>query len=169
MGVADNVLKNFSISVDGRGYAGNAEEFKPPKVATKRERHRAGGMDGAISLDMGQEDMEASFILTGHFPDVLKEWGVVEGGETAITALGALESYDGSVTQVVINLRGDIVSVEDAPWKPGEKSGETFVMHPKYYKRTHDGEVVYDIDIEGMKRVVGGKDRLEKIRNAIGL
>ena len=167
MAVADNILKNFSISVDGKGYAGNAEEFKPPKLGVKTEDHRAGGMDSSIAIDMGMEALETSFVLTGHFPEVLSTWGVAVGEKTQLTARGALESYDGTVKPVVINMRGTVTSIEDGSWKAGDKNNQTFTMKLEYYKREQDGTILHEIDIPNMKRVVNGKDRLEEIRNAI--
>jgi P2 family phage contractile tail tube protein len=37
------ILKNFNLFVDGRGYAGRAEEVTPPKLTIKTEELRAGG------------------------------------------------------------------------------------------------------------------------------
>lgn len=45
------VLKNFSLFVDGRGYAGKAEEVTPPKLTIKTEEFRGGGMDAPIDID----------------------------------------------------------------------------------------------------------------------
>ena len=57
------ILKNFNLFVDGRGYAGRAEEVTPPKLTIKTEEIRNGGMDAPISVDLGMEKLECQFIL----------------------------------------------------------------------------------------------------------
>ncbi len=169
MSVADKVLKDLNLTVDGFGFAGNIEEFKPPKLALKTEDHRAGGMDSSVPIEMGMEPLEASFVLTGHFPEVLTKWGVSVGGKTQLTARGSLESYDGSVIPVVVNLRGIITEIEDGAWKSGEKNTQTFAMKLEYYKREQNGIVLHEIDIPNMKRFINGTDQLAKRRKSLGL
>ena len=45
MGVAKDIRKNFSLFVDGRGYAGNTDEANMPELSLQTEEYRAGGMD----------------------------------------------------------------------------------------------------------------------------
>ena len=52
MAAADNILKHWDIFVDGRGMAGNAEEFNPPKLELKMEDFEGGGLDSAIEIEM---------------------------------------------------------------------------------------------------------------------
>ena len=56
------ILKNFNLFVDGRGYAGKAEEVTPPKLTIKTEEFRGGGMDVPAAVDMGMEKLEAKQI-----------------------------------------------------------------------------------------------------------
>ena len=60
---ARDVRKNFNLFVDGKGFAGQIEEFTPPKLTLKTEEFRAAGMDAPIELTMGLEKLEASFSL----------------------------------------------------------------------------------------------------------
>jgi P2 family phage contractile tail tube protein len=39
----------------------------------------------------------------------------------------------------------------------------------RYYKLSHGGEVIHEIDVPNMVRVVGGVDQLSEIRNALGV
>ncbi len=110
----------MNLFVDGRGYAGNVDEFNPPKLELKIEDYRGGGMDTSIPIEMGMEPLETSFVLSGHFPDVLALWGLAAGDKTQLTAKGSTESYYGGVSSVVINMRGVITSVEEGAWKPGK-------------------------------------------------
>ncbi len=169
MGLADNKLKNLNLSVDGYGFAGNIESFKPPKLSLKTSDHRAGGMDSSVPVEMGMEALEASFVLTGHFPEVLTLWGVVVGEKPQITARGSVESGNGTATPVVINMRGLITDIEDGDWKPGEDNTQTFTIKPEYYKREQGGVVLHEIDVPNMIRKINGVDQLEARRNALGL
>ncbi|WP_419783736.1 phage major tail tube protein [Maridesulfovibrio sp.] len=169
MPVADNILKDLSLFVDGKGYAGNIESFKPPKLSLKTNDHRAGGMDSSVAVEMGMEALETSFVLTGHFPDVLALWGVVVGEKPQLTARGSVESWDGTVTPVVISMSGPITDIEDGDWKPGESNTQTFTMKPEYYKREQGDVVLHEIDVPNMVRKINGVDQLEARRNALGL
>ncbi|ACS80176.1 phage major tail tube protein [Maridesulfovibrio salexigens] len=169
MGVADNVLKDLELKVDGRGYAGNIESFKPPKLSLKTNDHRAGGMDTSVAVEMGMEPLEASFVLTGHFPEVLTLWGVAVGEKPQMTARGSVESWDGTVTPVVINMRGLISDIEDGDWKPGESNTQTFTIKLDYYKREQGDVVLHEIDVRNMVRKINGVDQLEERRKALGL
>ncbi len=169
MGHGENKIKDMNLFVDGRGYAGNVDEFNPPKLELKIEDYRGGGMDTSIPIEMGMEPLETSFVLSGHFPEVLALWGLAAGDKTQLTAKGATESYYGGVSSVVINMRGVITSVEEGAWKPGESSPLTFTMKLDYYKREQDGVVLYEIDVPNMIRIINGKDQLAERRNAIGL
>ena len=73
------VLKNFSLFVDGRGYAGKAEEVTPPKLTIKTEEFRGGGMDAPIDIDLGMEKMECQFILVDFDAELMKLFGLVDG------------------------------------------------------------------------------------------
>ena len=164
-----DVLRNLNMFVDGRGYAGRVEEVTPPKLAVKTEDVRHGGMDAPIGIDQGTEKMEV-MLKTGSIDrDLLRLWGVVTGGQVAMTLRGALVSEDGAVTAIVMEMRGAVVSVDWGAWKPGEKASMTLQLEPRYYRLVHAGEEVCEVDVLGMRRVVGGVDQLAAQRGAIGL
>ena len=166
---ARDVLKNFNLFVDGRGYAGQVDEVSLPDLAIQSEDFRAGGMDAPVSLDMGQEAMEASFVLTQYSADVLALWGVAQGQSVPLTVRGALESYDGTVKAMIANMRGKITNIARGSWAAGQKATLTVTMRLDYYKETVDGVVLHEIDVVNMIRVVGGVDRLAQQRAALGL
>ena len=93
-----NVSKNFNVFVDGKGYAGEAEEYNPPKLALKTEDFRGGGMHAPIELTMGMEKLEADFTLASVDAYTMGRFGVVEGMQVQITVREALESWDGTIT-----------------------------------------------------------------------
>lgn len=166
---ARDVLKNFNLFVDGRGYAGQVDEVSLPDLAIQSEDYRAGGMDAPVSLDMGQEAMEASFVLTQYSADVLALWGVAQGQSVPLTVRGALESYDGTVKPMIANMRGRIVTMARGTWTAGQKATLTVTMRLDYYKETVNDVVLHEVDVVNMVRVVGGVDRLAQQRAALGL
>ena len=166
---ARDVRKNLNLFVDGRGYAGQIEEFNPPKLALVTEDFRAGGMDAPIELTMGMEKLEADFSLISYDKDVLSLFGVAEGSLVPFVAREALESFDGTVTPVVHTMRGKIRELDPGTSKAGDKPSLKIAMALTYYKLQHGDTTVIEIDVENMVRSINGVDALAGIRNALGL
>lgn len=166
---ASDVRKSFNLFVDGRGYAGQAEEFTPPKLTLQTEEFRGGGMDAPIELSMGLEKLEASFSLVAYDRNILKAFSVNEGAVVPFTLREALESFDGTVTPVVHSMRGKIREIDTGTVKPGERASMKITMAVTYYKLQHGPDVVHEIDIENMVRVVNGVDALAATRAALGM
>lgn len=166
---ARDVLKNLNLFVDGRGYAGQIDEYNPPDLAIQVEDYRGGGMDAPVALDMGQEALETSFALIAYDADVLALWGVAEGQSVPFVARGALESYDGTVKAVVHTMRGKITNIAPGTWSPGQKPAMTITMRLDYFKQEHNGVILHEIDVVNMIRTINGVDRLAQQRAALGL
>ena len=164
-----DILRNMNMFVDGQGYAGRVDEVIPPKLTIKTEEFRAGGMDGPIEIDQGMEKMETTLTASGVDLTLLQRWGLMQGEALPVTLRGALRSEDGTVRAVVINLRGRIKEVDWGTWKPGEKVPLKAMMAVTYYKCTLDGEVVHEVDMANMIRIVNGVDQLAQVRTALGM
>ena len=164
-----DVLRNVNLFVDGRGYAGSVEEVNLPKLTVATEEHRAGGMDAPAELDMGLEKLECDWSASAIDADLLKAWGVAPGNRLPVTFRGALESEDGAVKAVEVRVRGHLKEVDWGTWKPGEKAPLKCMLAVRYYKFTHDGSVIHEIDVDNMKRIVNGVDRLAEQRAALGI
>jgi len=165
----DDILKNMTLTVDRRGYAGNVEEINLPKLTLKMEEFRNGGMDAPIDVEVGMEKLECDFMLTRFDKDVLRLFGVAPGQAVPLTARGVVVSDDGTTTPIIVNLRGIIKELDYGSWKPGEKATLKVMMTLRYYKMTHGREVVHEIDIPNMVRTINGVDQLTAQRNALGL
>lgn len=166
---ARDIRKNFNMFVDGRGYAGQVEEFNPPKLTLVTEEFRAGGMDAPIDLTMGMEKLTCDWSMKVYDRDVLSLFGVKEGAIVPVTVREALESHDGTVTTVIRSLRGKITELDEGTSKPGEAAMLKITMSLNYYKMTHGGRVVHEIDVENMVRIINGVDALAPIRSALGM
>jgi P2 family phage contractile tail tube protein len=168
MSVRD-VIKNFNLFVDGRGYAGQVEEFNPPKLTTKDEEFRGGGMDGSVEIEMGIEKLEADFSMLAFDRAVLSLWGVAVGKVVPFVLRAALQSEDGTVTAIAHTMRGRVKALEPGALKAGDKSSLKVSLALSYYKLDHGGTTVTEIDVENMVRMVGGTDVLAAQRAALGI
>jgi len=166
---ARDIRKNLNLFVDGRGYAGQIEEFNPPALTLQTEDFRAGGMDLPVKVTMGMEAMDCDFSLKAYDRDVLAMFGVVEGAQVPLVVREALESFDGTVTPVVRTMRGKIIELDEGTSKPGEIPLLKVTLNLTYYKMQHGDRVVHEIDAENMVRVINGNDALAAIRGALGM
>lgn len=166
---AEDILKYLNLFVDGRGHAGKIEEYSPPDLSIATEEFRGGGMDAPIDIDMGQEKMTCSFVLTSYDRDVLSLWGVKSGAPVQLTARGSLESLDGAATAVIHNMTGKLISVARGTWGSGNKPSLTIGMSLRYYREVHGGVVVNELDAVNMVRIANGVDQLAAHRANIGI
>ena len=164
-----DILRNINLFVDGRGYAGRVDEIELPKLTIKTEEFRAGGMDSSVELDMGQEKLETTLTLSGVDREVVKLWGAYTSATTPLTARGALQDEDGTVTPVEVRMRGKVKELDFGTWKPGAKVPLKWMVALRYYKYTQGGEVIHEIDVENMIRIVDGVDQLQAQRAALGI
>lgn len=166
---AKDVLKNLNAFVDGRSYAGQLQEFNAPDLSLITEDFRGGGMDMAVAIEMGMQGLETSFALISYDPDVLALYGVVEGAAVPFTIRAALESYDGTVTPVLIQMRGKITTLARGTWAPGQVPSLTITMRLDYYREQHGERLLHEVDPINMIRIHNGTDRLAAQRAALGL
>lgn len=166
---ATDVRKNFSLNVDGRGYAGKVDEFNAPKLTQKTEEFRAGGMNAPLDLNMGMEKLTCDFSLISFDRDLFALFGLVDGAQVGLTAREALESYDGTVKSVMYNMRGKVVGIDPGTSKAGDQASMKFDISLSYYKMTHSGRVIHEIDVENMIHFVNGVDVLAQHRAALGM
>ena len=94
-GVAADIRKNWNIFIDGKGYAGKADEYNPPELEEENEDYRAAGMDAAIDIRTGMKKLTSDFTLNSHSRDTLALFGVKQGkSKKAATAIaGAVANY----------------------------------------------------------------------------
>ena len=163
------IMKNFNLFIDGRGFAGKVLEVTPPKLTIKTEEFQAGGMDVPVDIDMGMEKLSCDFTLAEYNSDVLKLWGVSDGNAVKLTLRGAIQDDAGQVKPVTITLQGLFKELDLGTWKPGEKTEKKCTASCRYYKLAMDGETIYEIDAVNMVRIVGGQDQMAEIRSAIGV
>jgi hypothetical protein len=163
-------LRNFSLFLDGVGFAGRVTELTLPTISIATEEYRAGGLDAPIQIDMGMEALTCSFTLAEYDVDVMKVVGIYDQNAFQVTARGALQrNGDVAAVPIVCNLTGSITSFDPGALEAGSLTEATFEMAVRYYKLAIANEDIIEIDVENLKRIVNGVDQLESIRTALGL
>lgn len=169
MPAANNILRNFALSVAGTGYAGNADEVQLPTLAIKTEDFMAGGMDASTAIDMGMEKMELTFKLNDKAAAALATFGVIGGPDPTFNFRGALQNLDGSVSSLLVQARGRTKSIKPTVAKVGARADDEYAVDLNYYSYAVDGSVIHLIDVLNGIRMIDGVDQLANIRAALGL
>tara|TARA_X000001036_G_C20322160_1_gene660942 strand:- start:112 stop:618 length:507 start_codon:yes stop_codon:yes gene_type:complete len=162
-------LKNFTLQVDGRGYAGRITELTLPVLSVTTEDFRAGGMDAPAQIDTGMEALECSFTLAEYEPEVLKLFGLTDQAAVNLVARGALQRNGEAAVPMAATMGGHIKEFDPGSWSAGEMTEASFTVGLRYYRLDIDGTTYHEIDIENMERKINGVDQLSTIRAAIGI
>jgi hypothetical protein len=166
---ARDVRKNLNIFVDGKGMAGQVEEFNAPKLGLATDDFKGGGMFAPSEITTGMEKLEADFSLVAYDKGVLALFGVAQGVEVPFVVREALESHDGTVTAVVHTMRGKIRKMDPGTSKAGDKPALKIEMGLNYYKLEHGGQVIQEHDVVNMIHISNGVDQTAAMRAALGM
>lgn len=163
-------LVNFATFQDGTNYMGETPEVTLPTLTRKMEEYRAGGMDGPIDLDFGQEKMEAEIKAAGWPKGLMSKWGASTHDAVLLRFAGAIRSDDSeAVIAAEVVMRGRLSERDPGSNKAGELAEQTYKYALSYYKEVVDGEVVVEIDLVNMVCIVDGEDRNSALRAALGI
>jgi P2 family phage contractile tail tube protein len=160
-------LRNFNVMIDGRGYAGRADEVTLPTMSLATEEHRAGGMDMAVEVDMGMEMMELSIILSDYDEAVIAGFGLLGAG-VPLRIMGAIQRQGEEAQSVVIRALGGLKSREVGTWTAGKQTTTLTYSLTKYAESINGVEYV-NLDAVNMIRVINGVDQLASQRSALGI
>ena len=164
------VLKAFAAFVDGTNYMGEVPELTLPTLSRKMEEYRAGGMQGPVDLDFGQEKMEAELKGAGWLKDIAKKWGSHRHDAVMIRFAGALNDDESEGwTPVEVVMRGRLSEIDPGSSKAGDTTERTYKYVLTYYKEVVDGQVELEIDLVNLVENVGGVDNLAGMRAALGI
>jgi P2 family phage contractile tail tube protein len=161
-------LRNFNVMIDGRGFAGRADEVTLPTLSIATEEHRAGGMDSPVDVDMGMELMELSVVISDYDETVIAGFGLLGAG-VPLRIMGAIQAQGAEAQPVVIRALGGLKSREVGTWSTGGKQTTTLTYGLRKYAESINGTEYVNIDVENMVRVINGVDQLAGQRAAIGL
>ncbi len=163
------VLRKFVIFCDGFGKVGDCEAATLPSLKIKTEEFRGGGMDTPVEVDLGTEKVEFKFTMTSVDDQVIEKFGLYPGQSKAFTLRGSLASQNGETANVVCNLRGVIKTIDWKEYKAGDKATVDFEVACDYYKLSKGDRVMIELDVENVKRIIGGVDQLVNDRINLGL
>lgn len=165
-----SVLKNFNLFNDAKSYMGIAESLKLPKLARKFEDFRAGGMNGPVGIDLGQEKLEAEFSCAGFMSQVFQQYGTTKADGVLLRFAGAYQRDDTAAVQAVeVVMRGRYQEIDMGDAKAGDKGSLNVKAGLTYYKLSVDNKVLIEIDLLNMIEIIDGNDILADQRKAIGL
>jgi P2 family phage contractile tail tube protein len=169
MATLPRILRGLDLDVDGIGYGGRIREFTPPPITIKTDDYTAGGLDGTVKLDMGMEALDASMQFGEIDPAIVGAGSLSNGPATNYILRGALKKEGENAQPLRMVMRGSWTGIDWGTFTPGTISNLTVNFHCRYFKLAINGVTVHEIDVEGMIRIINGRDELEDIRNAMGV
>ena len=158
-------------SVHGAGnYAGRLEEFMPCPLQIMTAEHHTGTLDSPLLLDMGMEALVARAIINGYDANLLNSFGLANANAINCSVKAGLEDYNGVVKPLEFKMRGNIVSMPFGRIRGRGDVAKTVlqIACSKYEIYIGGTEHVF-IDILRSIRRIGGVDRLEALREAVGI
>lgn len=165
-----NKLKDFNLFGDGESWQGLIPELTLPELNRKVEEYRAGGMDAAIEIDLGQEKIEFTWKPAGVLPAIYTHYGAAGHDSTQLRFVGSYETdEDGSGVAVEIVVRGRHKTINHGDAKPGDSNSIEVTTACSYYRLSVDGRDKIEIDVPGGVFKVDGEDRLAARRQRLGL
>ncbi len=164
------VLKNFNVFNDGQNYVGIVQKLKLPDLKRKMEKYRGGGMNGEVSIDLGQEALEVEHEYGGPERQLFAQWALTNIDGVLLRFAGALQNEQtGAVTAIEVVMRGRHEEISLGDVEGGKLNAFKVKSQLTYFKYSENGSPVVEIDLVNMVEVVDGADRLEEQRRAIGL
>jgi P2 family phage contractile tail tube protein len=165
------IIKNWNVIIEGRNFAGIAEEVELPTLERAMEDYRGGGMLGPVKQDLGMSGMECSFTLGEFNGDILRAWGVFGAAQLPVRFLAAAraDADEAPNDAIEIAMRGRWQSLEPGTAKGGEMAKLKVTMPLSYLRYSVNGERLLEIDLIAGTEIVGGEDRQAEVRRALGL
>jgi P2 family phage contractile tail tube protein len=160
----------WNVYFDGAGKVGTCVSFKIPKLEIKTKEVDCGGMGGPIDVPMGKhEKLEGSFVMLGLNPQM---FALLKGKLSTRTDVELRQVVEKAGEEVelghVIIMRALIKSIDEREVKSGEVVDTAVKFTAITYDETLDGQELYSIDMENIKRSVEGRDVLAFARSFLG-
>lgn len=162
-------LKNFDLFQDGESWLGQVPSVTLPKLTRKMEDYVAGGMAGAVEIDLGQEKIELAFTAGGLIKSALKRYGATTADAVKLRFAGAYQSEsNGAYNAVEVAVRGRYKEFDPGEAKVQSDTEHKFSVACAYYRLSIDGVPVIEIDMLANKLIVDGVDITAAQRAAMG-
>lgn len=154
------MLKHFNLYVDGFGFAGKIKEIVPPVIEVKTEEMRMGGMDAPMLADMGLNALTCSFTMSELNAVQIAQMGQLLNDFTGVTMRGSLDNESPIGIPIEIACRGRFIKWDPGTWASGEVNEVKYDVGLTYFRYVQALIPLMEIDVMGMRRVVGGIDQL---------
>ncbi len=163
--------KAFNLYREGDSWGATVSEVTPSKLTRKREDYRGAGMSAPAKIDLGYEIGQLEMTIKEYNPDIIKDWGECGADGVLMRLLVGAQSDDSDCTTSAIEIvfRGRPSEIDFGTLKPGELTDMKIPFDVTYYKYIVDGETLIEVDSINMIEKIGGIDRYDKLRTAIGL
>lgn len=161
------VLHDFGVFVDGKGYLGIAKEVELPKFKVVTEEHLAAGMSAPRELDMGLEKLEMKITFAGYNQALSEMLGLLTAG-SRVTIRGALAQQNGTAIGIVIKIWGGVKESDFGTFKRKDTGQTVLTFAIRGYEETINSIVTKKIDVQNNIREIGGIDQMKDIRALIG-
>lgn len=163
-------LKNMNLFHNGNNFIGLVPKVTLPKLARKMEEYRAGGMDGAVDVDMGGEKLTLDWTAGGMIVEALRSFGATSATAVALRFAGAYQRDDtADVDAVEVVVRGRYSEIDMGESAPGGTTEHKYTMSCAYYRLDINGRTEIEIDQLNMIYIVDGVDILADQRRALGV
>ncbi|WP_120510951.1 phage major tail tube protein [Photobacterium salinisoli] len=167
---APKMLVDYAWYQDGIGLIGLVSKVKLPPLNRVVEEYIAGGMVGAIKIDMGAietDDLEVT--LAEPNPSTIKMFGLTNGDEKPFTFRAAYKGAGSQVDKFKVQVYGRVIGLELGDLERKKLTEVPCKITWTQFKMEYNGEVLIDIDLISGKEVIGGVDRRAGINAALGL
>lgn len=162
-------IQDMIVSVDGVGYRGKCNIDQMPKLTRTMVDHQAGGMDGSVEIDVGQEKLETELTFNEHTADIINTHGECKADGVLIRLNGSAESQSGAcaTNAIEIVMRGRFKEIDLGGYKPKEQTEMKVSGTLTYLKYSVNGIDLIEIDILNYVFNVNGKDKYAERRKAL--
>lgn len=162
-------LKHFNVFYNGEEFFGEATEITLPKLTTKVEEYRGGGMIGPVDIDLGLEKIELEHSYGGLMYQIFKDFGIAKVDGVMLRFSGSYQRDDtAAVDAVEVVVRGRHQEIDPGSAKAGDDTEFKIKSSISYYKLEVNGKPLIEIDQVNFIFTVDGVDRLVEHRAAIG-
>ena len=165
------LLKAFQLFGERDDWIDEVPTCELPELARNMVEYRGGGMDGAVMIDQGQNEIEFQYSVAGILEEPYDTYGSPEHDAAQLRFEGSYESEEeGRDIPVRITVRGRNKTLGGATAESGpDDANSQHTMSCSYYKLEIDGREKIEIDIPGHVFRVNGTDRLSQRRRNIGM
>lgn len=161
-------LKTRLLMMMGISLIKEVESFSPPNVKKVMQETRGGAfVPGEIWV--GLEKMNSKLTVKGATQTFLASYGAKAGELVQVDIKESHQDSDGITYAMHYSLSGEIISVADSDSKMGDLPGHDIEMAVAAYKKTENGKIIYDIDINAQILNLGQGDLMVEHRRNIGM